>query len=38
MNSGGSGVKDCEVWRPAGIHSEQVLFCELLIWKKGAVL
>ncbi|EDL56857.1 hypothetical protein PM8797T_01739 [Gimesia maris DSM 8797] len=27
-----------EVRRPAGKHSEQVLFCELLIWKKPAVL
>ncbi|EDL60598.1 hypothetical protein PM8797T_11119 [Gimesia maris DSM 8797] len=38
MSSGGSGMKGCEVRRPAGIHHEQVLFCELLIWKKPAVL
>ncbi len=33
MISGGAGMKDCDVWRPAGIHRELVRFQAVQIWK-----
>ncbi len=38
MSCGGAVAKECDVWRPAGIHQELVGLQSVIIWKKVAVL